>query len=137
MRNLVLYCLITITISFQVAYAGTIEDCQEYSKLGVPVASGEILCRRGYLLAHDPVRKTPVWVIEHLTTEKASGSLPRKDAFKADPNLVKGKRAELADYSNSGYDKGHMAPSADMAWDEEAMAESSISVIWCRRLALA
>jgi endonuclease G len=124
MRNFVLYCLITLTISFQFAYAGPIEDCKEYSKLGVPGNSGEILCREGYLLAHDSVRKTPVWVIEHLTAEKASGSLSRKDAFKADPNLAKGQRAELSDYKNSGYDKGHMAPSADMAWDEEAMAES-------------
>lgn len=124
MRNFLLYCLTAFTISFQVAYAGPIEDCQEYSKLGVPGNSGEILCRKGYLLAHDSVRKTPVWVIEHLTTEKASGSLSRKDAFKADPNLSKGQRAELSDYKNSGYDKGHMAPSADMAWDEEAMAES-------------
>lgn len=124
MRRLLLHCFITLAISFQVAYAGPIEDCKEYLKLGVPGNSGEILCRKGYLLAHDSVRKTPVWVIEHLTTEKASGSLPRKDAFKADPNLPKGQRAELSDYKNSGYDKGHMAPSADMAWDEEAMAES-------------
>lgn len=124
MRNFLIYCLITLTISFQVAYAGPIEDCQEYSKFGVPGGTGEILCRKGYLLAHDPVLKTPIWVIEHLTTEKASGSLPRKDAFKADPNLPKGQRAEMSDYKNSGYDKGHMAPSADMAWDEDAMAES-------------
>lgn len=124
MSNTLLCCFITLTISFQVAYAGPIEYCKEYSKFGVPGNSGDILCRKGYLLAHDSVHKTPVWVIEHLTAEKASGSLPRKDAFKADPNLPKGQRAELSDYKNSGYDKGHMAPSADMAWDEEAMAES-------------
>lgn len=124
MRNLLIYCIITLSFSFQGAYAGPIEDCKEYSKFGVPGVSGDILCRKGYLLAHDPVRKTPIWVVEHLTTEKANGSLPRKDAFKADPNLVKGKRAEISDYSNCGYDRGHMAPSADMAWDKEAMAES-------------
>lgn len=124
MRNFLLYCLTACSISFQVAFAGPIEDCKEYSKLGVPDNSGKILCRKGYLLAHDSVRKTPVWVIEYLTAEKVSGSLSRKDAFKADPYLPKGQRAELSDYKNSGYDKGHMAPSADMTWDEEAMAES-------------
>lgn len=124
MRYLLYYCLILLAISIQVAHAGPIEGCQEYSKYGIPGRYGEILCRKGYLIAHDPVRKTPVWVVEHLTTSKANGVLPRKDAFTPDPHLPKGQRAELSDYKNSGYDKGHMAPSADMAWDEEAMAES-------------
>lgn len=120
--------LINLVVAFAfancLAFAGPLEDCQEYTKYGVPGSNSDILCRKGYLLAHSPEKKTPVWVIEHLTTEKASGSLSRNDAFKADPDLPKGQRAEISDYKNSGYDKGHMAPSADMAWDEDAMAES-------------
>jgi len=117
-------CGLAILLTVQVVFAGALEDCQEYTKYGVPATSGDILCRKGYLLAHDPVRKTPIWVIEHLTVDKVNGSLPRKDSFKADPDLPKGRRAELADYKKSGYDQGHMAPSADMAWDEQAMSES-------------
>lgn len=103
--------------------AGPLEDCQELTTYGIPGNTGDILCHKGFLLAHDSERKTPIWVIEHLTKEKAMGTLGRKDAFKPDPDLAKGRRAELSDYKGSPYDRGHMAPAADMKWDAQAMAE--------------
>lgn len=63
----------TITI----VCAGSIDGCQEYAKLGIPGTQGEVLCRKGYLLSHDSTYKTPILVIEHLTAEKAQGTLPR------------------------------------------------------------
>ena len=103
--------------------SGPIEDCEEYSRLGVPGNQGDILCRTGYLLAHSQETKTPYWVIEHLTAEKAKGKLKRKDNFEPDPDLEKGKRAELTDYKGSGYTRGHMAPAADMKWNTGAMEQ--------------
>jgi len=103
--------------------AGPLDDCHEFTAYGVPGNTGDLLCHKGFLLAHDPERKTPIWVIEHLTKEKARGTLARKDAFKPDPVLPKGRRAELSDYKGSHYDRGHMAPAADMKWDVQAMAE--------------
>ena len=110
--------------STSVVFAGPLETCSEYTKYGVPGTDGDLLCRKGYLLAHDPYCLSPIWVAEHLTSQKASGTLTRKDSFKADPDLKKGERAELTDYKGSGYDRGHMAPSGDMAWDADAMQES-------------
>lgn len=104
--------------------AGPIEDCQEYAVYGVPGTSGDLLCRKGFLLSHDADRKTPVWVAEHMTRERLSVKLTRSDNFQPDTDLPKGRRAELSDYKGSGYDRGHMAPAADMAWDERAMSES-------------
>jgi endonuclease G len=115
--------LIAFSFSVTIVFAGPIEECKEYSKLGIPGKQGELLCRKGFLLAHSSEHKTPLWVIEHLTAEKAKAKLPRYNKFKADPDLKKGERAELADYKNSGYDKGHMAPSADMQWNQKAMVE--------------
>jgi len=118
-----LFIIIVSFFSLNIAYAGSIDGCKEYSKLGIPGQQGELLCRKGYLLAHSAEHKTPIWVIEHLTAEKAEGSIPRSDKFTPDPDLEEGERAELADYKNSGYDKGHMAPAADMRWDQQAMIE--------------
>lgn len=122
-RSTILLTLIAFVFHISVAIAGPIEDCKEYSILGIPGQQGELMCRKGFLMAHSPVHKTPLWVIEHLTAEKAEGKLPRYNKFKADPDLKTENRAELSDYNNSGYDRGHMAPAADMKWDQTAMTE--------------
>jgi len=105
-------------------FSGPLNDCAEYAMMGVPSKDGTLLCRTGYLLAHDGDFKTPIWVAERLTREKALEKLTRKDSFKPDPDLTPGNRAELSDYKGSGYDRGHMAPSADFTWSREAMDES-------------
>jgi endonuclease G, mitochondrial len=118
---LVLLCL----TGYGYVHAGPIEDCSEYTVLGIPSTGGELLCRKGYLLIYNTNHKTADWVIEHLTAERLNTQkLARVDTFAPDPDLPKIDRAELSDYLNSGFDRGHMAPSADMAWDKEAMAES-------------
>lgn len=118
-----IFIIVSFFLSINIASAGSIEGCKEYSKLGLPGKQGELLCRKGFLLSHDATYKTPIWVIERLTVEKAQGTLPRYNKFQADPDLEEGERAELVDYKNSGFDKGHMAPSADMRWDQQAMEE--------------
>lgn len=54
---------------------------------------------------------------------KTQGNIKRNERFIADP-VVKGGMANNSDYSRSGFDKGHMAPAADMKWSNEAMKES-------------
>jgi endonuclease G len=107
-----------------VAFADPFDACPEYVRYGIPSDKGDLLCRKGYALAHNPQRKTPDWVAERLTREKANTSRPRSDDFRPDPDLEPGHRADLADYKNSSYDRGHMAPAANMRWDKDAMSES-------------
>lgn len=121
--KIALFIIIISFFSLNIAFAGSIDNCKDYSKLGIPGQQGELLCRKGYLLAHSSEHKTPIWVIEHLTAEKTDGSILRYNKFVPDPDLKEGEHAELADYKNSGYDRGHMAPAADMKWDQQAMIE--------------
>jgi endonuclease G len=50
----------------------------------------------------------------------------RTGNFRADAALPRGERAENADYSGSGYDKGHMAPANDFTRSVEAMKATFI-----------
>jgi endonuclease G len=115
--------LIIVFFILNVAFAGSISGCEEYANLGIPGKKGDLLCRKGFLLSHDSENKAPIWVIEHLTAKKTQGTISRYKKFQADPDLEEGDRAELSDYKCSGYDKGHMAPAADMRWDKQAMKE--------------
>lgn len=64
------------------------------------------------------------WVTYRLTAgEVASNVAKRCDIFIEDPSIVGGS-STLADYRGSGYDRGHLAPAADMHWSTNAMQES-------------
>ncbi|WP_407931688.1 DNA/RNA non-specific endonuclease [Geomonas diazotrophica] len=123
-RNTLLSIVVLILLSATSAWCGPLEECREFVAYGVPGQSGDLLCRKGFLLSHDAQKKTPVWVVERMTRERLQAKLKRSDNFRPDLELPKGERAELSDYRGSGYDRGHMAPAADMAWDEQAMSES-------------
>ena len=84
---------------------------------------GQIIVHKGFTLYYDADYKTPSWVGWHLTNQETMGSESRTDKFLPDPNVI-GAKAYTTDYTRSGYDRGHMAPAADMKWDKKAMAES-------------
>lgn len=98
--------------------------CKEFLEYGVPGQSEALLCRKGFALSHDSTTKSARWVAQRMTPDRLATVVPRSDRFLPDPDLPKGKRAELEDYRASGYDRGHMAPAADMRWNAQAMRES-------------
>ena len=84
-----------------------------------------LLCKADYATLVSPATRDPVWVAEHLTTVQimSAGMVLPHCRFRPDPDLKRGARAELNDYRKSGWDRGHMAPDADMP-DDEAQRES-------------
>jgi len=91
--------------------------------LGKPQAVYERF-REGYVLAEDARLKIPLWVQYELKREELDGPGSRTEDFRPDTSIPAGARAELADYRSSGFDRGHMAPAADMKRSEKVMSES-------------
>lgn len=63
------------------------------------------------------------WSAYCLTKEHLVKNTARTDDFRIDPEISTGS-ATLADYKGSGYDRGHLSPAADFAFDETAMSET-------------
>jgi endonuclease G, mitochondrial len=74
------------------------------------------VCYSGFALKHSGVTRTPLYAAEHLTRDRlAQGKgLKRQSQFHPDEHIPAAERAELRHYARSGYDRGHVAPSADM-----------------------
>jgi DNA/RNA endonuclease G (NUC1)/uncharacterized protein YjdB len=72
--------------------------------------------RDQYVLSYNKTTHTPNWVAEHLTKANR-GDLPgyRCDCFAVDPKVVDGSDPGIttADYTGSGFDRGHMVRSND------------------------
>lgn len=83
----------------------------------------QIIRHAGYTVSYNKDLRIPNWVSYELTRRETNGKEKRNNRFLPDP-LVKGATATNEDYSRSGYDKGHMAPAADMKWSPTAMKES-------------
>ena len=83
------------------------------------------LCYLQFAVLHSSGYRTPIWSAEHLTRERveAAGEQHRINAFHAEYKLPPNDRADLVDYKQSGFDRGHMAPSGDMP-DSDSQRES-------------
>lgn len=86
------------------------------------------VCYSEFGVMHSGISKTPLWSAEHLTISRIAKAkeLKREDKFHPEDRLPKEERAELADYSKSGYDRGHMAPNKD--FDNPMSATESFSL---------
>lgn len=80
--------------------------------------------KSGFIVGWNAETKQPAWIAYELTLEEVYGSqAKRESAFKADAEIVTGT-ASNEDYYKSGYDRGHLAPAADMKASPEAMKDS-------------
>ena len=77
----------------------------------------QALCFDGFAVMYSSTSRTPLWSAEYLTRKRLAQAeqIDRDDSFHEESRLPKSARASLSDYSGSGFDRGHLAPNADMA----------------------
>ncbi|MCT4646186.1 MAG: DNA/RNA non-specific endonuclease [Carboxylicivirga sp.] len=88
-----------------------------------PSSHGEVIQHAYYSLSYVEDHEQAEWVYYHLTPSLVEGSQARTDNFRPDPAVSSGS-ATLADYQNSGYDRGHLCPAGDMKLNQAAMSET-------------
>jgi len=114
-------------VKAQTAKAPSIPQIIDYTDLEYPVSYSsqpeQIIFHTGHTVSYNKNWKIPNWVAYELTIDETMGKEKRQDKFMCDPHVTTGS-ATLADYRNSGYDRGHMVPAADMKWSTSAMQES-------------
>lgn len=91
---------------------------------GIPGKADCIVDREGFALGYIEYHEQPAWVIYKLTQAEVQAQVAKRtNRFREDPEIPTGS-ATNADYRKSGYDRGHLAPAADMAFSVQTMADS-------------
>ena len=95
----------------------------------------ELIEHQALMLVYSEQHEQAKWVAHIISTEIANGGVSRTNDFRIDPKIKTGSAVqedyfykyeqggEVA-YNGLGYDRGHLAPSADFRWSKEALSES-------------
>ena len=80
------------------------------TRYGMPAAD-QILFNRHYVIGYSYYFRQAKWALEIVDPDKTD--VERADNFRADYRVPQMFRADLADYSGSGFDRGHLVASAN------------------------
>lgn len=117
----------TIIICFVLSllFVGFLFGQKENKSLELPkIRKGEEIVRHSYFsLVYSEEHEQSRWVAYVLKYDMINGDEERSNSFKEDPKIIT-QSANDNDYKGSGYDRGHLAPAADMSFSQDAMQES-------------
>lgn len=110
----------------------------EIDRVGVPKAnvSEQIIAHSAFSLSYNEIHEQANWVMHIILPDIVNGNASRSNDFRIDSMISTGSSVEADfflktrktdgsyEYDGFGYDRGHLAPSADFRWSEKALSES-------------
>lgn len=109
---------------------------QSLEAMGWPGTEGELVRHSALALGYDEEHELAKWVCHMILNDVAEGRTTRTNDFRQDPKVNSGSTQEEDfflksqtekgewSYDGYGYDRGHLAPSADFRWNQQALSES-------------
>lgn len=102
---------------------------EDLRAVGLPIVpkntENEVIEHGAMILGYNETHEQANWVSHVVIPAVNKGNLSRTNDFRRD-SLVSTGSAVKADYWYSGYDRGHLAPSADFRWSGRAISESYV-----------
>jgi endonuclease G len=98
-----------------------IPSLRRETRYGAPAAD-KIIFNRHYVLGYSYYFRQAKWAMEIVDQDKSD--VERSDNFRPDYRIPEMFRADLADYRNSGYDRGHLVASANQKETEIQNSET-------------
>ncbi len=114
------FSTVTSPVTIETAvYADSTATFADNAEFGRPTAASTtnfddlLIARTTYTLSYNASRGTPNWVSYELDQRQRSTGQDRCNCFTAEPTLPAARQVFTTDYTNGGYDRGHMTRSAD------------------------
>jgi endonuclease G len=110
----------------------------DLDRFGLPALEEgeEVIHHTAFSLVYAEEHEQAKWVAHVITPDVLTGNVDRTNDFREDPKVATGSAVEADyflkyeqedgtfEYDGYGYDRGHLAPSADFRWSEKALSES-------------
>jgi len=111
-------------------------DLSDVISITIPEGNQKFIKHKAMIISYNEEHEQANWVAHKINKKIINGNISRSNNFRRDPLISTGS-SEEADYflksklnsgkytyDGYGYDRGHLAPSADFKWSFNALSES-------------